>query len=196
VGRAANDDTRERIVEAAMEAFARRGYRGTSLDSIAAEVGITRQGLLHHFPTKTRLLLAVLQWRDDNERRRATGDPQGAGSALRDGLEALLRRQREEPLLSQFFLTVSAESTEPGHPAHEFVRDRYAETRSVFAALVEREQDAGRIRTDVDARAIGVAVPALLDGLMLQRLLDPGVDVEAVFLAVMDALGAAESGAH
>ena len=64
--------TRDAILDAAIRAFAARGYRGASIDSIAAEVGVSRQGVLHHFPSKVKLLVAVLQRRDEEDTTVAT----------------------------------------------------------------------------------------------------------------------------
>src|ERR1700751_4719477 len=52
--------TRERTVSAALTAFGTRGYETTSLDALAAELGVRKQTILYHFPSKDALLDAVI----------------------------------------------------------------------------------------------------------------------------------------
>ncbi|MER7506276.1 TetR family transcriptional regulator [Nonomuraea pusilla] len=54
------DDTRSRILAAARELFAERGYAATSLSDIAAAVGLTKTAVAYHFHPKDRLASELL----------------------------------------------------------------------------------------------------------------------------------------
>ncbi len=63
------DTVRDQALAAATRLFAARGVGATSVQAIADEVGVTKQAILHHFPSKERLRDAVLEamlahWQD------------------------------------------------------------------------------------------------------------------------------------
>jgi TetR/AcrR family transcriptional regulator len=53
-------NTRERILDGAVGSFGTRGYDATSLDDLAEVLGIRKQTILYHFPSKQALLEAVI----------------------------------------------------------------------------------------------------------------------------------------
>jgi len=171
-GYAKGRERREEILRVAGELFADRGYRGTSLTQIAQRAGLTDAGLLHHFPSKQSLLLAVLERRDEAdgaEVRRAVGDTRTPIEALVE----LCRRNAETPQLVQLFTVMAAESLDERHPGHQAFVERYRARRRGTAQLLADAQRAGLVDPGLDPDRLAAQVLAMFDGLQLQWLRDP-----------------------
>ena len=72
------ENTRERILETALELFAKKGYLGTSMSDIAAQLGITKAALYKHYAGKQAILARIIQRMNelDGERARAYEMPE------------------------------------------------------------------------------------------------------------------------
>lgn len=164
-------ETRQAILDAALEVFA-SGYNGGSLREIAARVGMSEAGLLHHFKTKSGLLLAVLDHRDDQSRALVDFELDDGVDAMR-GLIRLAEYNQSVPGVVELFCVLSAEATAPEHPAHAYFIERYASVRASIRGCFERARAAGRLREGLDPDRAAVATIAMMDGLQVQWLLNP-----------------------
>ena len=54
-------DTKERILETALELFAQSGYLGTSMNDIAKQLGITKAALYKHYTGKREILDSIVE---------------------------------------------------------------------------------------------------------------------------------------
>jgi AcrR family transcriptional regulator len=180
---------RERILRAATELFTARGYRGTSLDAVGAAIGISRHLVLHYFPSKTHLLLGVLDMRDQDDAARSE-ERFGPAADLTAGLLEIIQHNQDAPDLPRLFTMIAAESVNDEHPGHERILERYRLTRAALSFGVEAAQEAGTLTGDVDPISLATGLVAVMDGLQLQFLLDPGaVDMVGTFadlLALLD----------
>jgi len=84
--------------------FTVHGYRGTSLQDIAAEVGCSKASLLYHFASKEAILAELLTpaietLRELNERLREVPDDQVTDATLDGFVDLALRFRREISLL-------------------------------------------------------------------------------------------------
>jgi TetR/AcrR family transcriptional regulator, cholesterol catabolism regulator len=52
-------ETAKRLIEVAIDLFSRKGFKGTSIRDIAAEMGMTSSNIYHHFGTKEGVLRAI-----------------------------------------------------------------------------------------------------------------------------------------
>lgn len=175
---------RAEIVHAAFEAFSVAGYRNASMVQIAAQCRVSRAGLAHHFPTKEALLAAVLEERD-----RINGELFFTGfDASTDGLDYFARLVRviehnaSTPGAVGLYAMLSVEASDPSHPAHRYFTDRYTWLRRDIREALREVAGRGLLRTGVDIVNLESDLIALIDGLQIQWLLDPGsVDMAARF---------------
>lgn len=168
----------------ALDVFGRSGDRGGSLREVAQRVGMSQAGVLHHFGSKTGLLLAVLQRREDADQAEASGDLDDHVAFAR----SLLERGAQAPGVFHLHVTLSAEATDPAHPAHQHFAERYRRVAQEFADRLRESADAGRLAPDVDVEALAHLLIATMDGLQLQRLLNDEVDVVRSFDLLVAAL--------
>lgn len=57
----APSNLRERLLDAAEQVVAREGVNALTLNSVAEGAGVSKGGLLYHFPSKSTLILAVVE---------------------------------------------------------------------------------------------------------------------------------------
>jgi AcrR family transcriptional regulator len=168
---------RREILDASLEVFAGSGFRSGSLREIADRVGMSQAGLLHHFPSKTHLLMAVLEERDEQARKRSGDALHGGVSTVRAFVDNA-RCNATVPGLVELFCILSAEATAPDHPAHEYFQQRYRWVLGTLIDALGKARADGDLRSDVEPSSTARALVALQDGLQVQWLLDPdGVDI-------------------
>ncbi|MCI2423652.1 TetR/AcrR family transcriptional regulator [Saccharopolyspora sp. K220] len=148
---------------------------------IAAEVGVTPTALLRHFETKEELLAAVLQWWA-TETMAITRDGQG-GIAAFERLRELMRYHTEHRGLLELFTRFTGEASHPAHPARPFITRRY---ETVVHNLTERLLTAAEVGevpplTQAQSETEIRLLCSVMDGLEIQWLLDPGVDLVGLF---------------
>jgi AcrR family transcriptional regulator len=181
---------RDRVLRAAIDVFAAQGFRGASLDAVAEAVGMTRQGLLHYFPSKVQLLLGVLEFRQEQDHVRVAQMFEHS-HGIADVVLTLMRRNQVQPELIRMFTILAAESTDAGHPGHDWFVDRYRDLRSRMIERIAAEQRAGALSTALAAGSIATLLIAVMDGLQIQHLLDPGdVDMTEPLEDLLTLLGA------
>ncbi|KPY83123.1 TetR/AcrR family transcriptional regulator [Pseudomonas syringae pv. tagetis] len=165
---------REELLDAALQVFSLEGYTGASVAKVAALVGISVAGLLHHFPSKISLLMGVLERRDEvNGRIAAEVRTDNTLTGLLGGLRAINRSNATAPGVVRAFSILNAESLIESQPAFEWFQTRYerihAHLLGQFSGLVEK----GEVRADVDLDKVVQQILAMMDGLQIQWLRFP-----------------------
>ncbi|MFC8228342.1 TetR/AcrR family transcriptional regulator [Streptomyces sp. NPDC057287] len=177
---------RDEILRATLEIFGREGERATTLRRVAGECGISLTGLMHYFTSKDDLLTEVLRAGDEaaEARYRSPGAVSDPGEFL---ARALTANAANSPRV-RLYVTLAAASTDPAHPAHAYFRKRFALLRDGIAEHVVTEQREGRAPAGLDPRFAASALIAASDGIQLQWLSDPSIDMAAHIRGVWGAL--------
>lgn len=167
----AGRETRSRLLVAAIARLSEAGP-DASFDTIAADVGVTKGALYHHFGSKQGLIEEVYK-----EAIRQHADRVVAASSLGTGRERLQGLIGATAKLygsgTPFYrlllrLHVEAGASRP-HLA-PIARRVQRRQREYMTQLVAAGQRDGSIRADVDAAAVGDTVNAALQGLLVQQL--------------------------
>lgn len=181
------DLRRQQIIDAAVELFASKGYRGTGVAALADRVGMTATGLLYYFGTKERLLREVVAERD----RMETIDPEREFplALTLSSLRELGQHNVETATLTRLYLVLGAESLDDDDPLHDFFVERYELAREFVRALLDDEKAQGRMRQDVDVDQVALEVIAMIMGLEYQWVTDPArVDFACAMETYIDEL--------
>jgi len=172
---------REQITRSASAVFAEFGYVGGSVRTIATAVGVSPATLLQYFGSKEGLLEAVLE--DWNSQTRELFVADLRGLPYFRALPALMTFHEGHRGYIELFLTMAAESSSPAHPARAFIQQRYANLTEEFSRQLREARALGEIAalTEREIEAEARMVIAAMDGLELQWLIDPRVELRRIF---------------
>jgi AcrR family transcriptional regulator len=187
--KAAGAKTKQAILDAALELYAKDGWRGTGLTAVGERAGVTHASVLYHFGSSSKLLVAVI---DERERLflEDTIDAWAEGGlrALAN-LPAVARWNVEHEGLARLFTVLEAENLDPDDEAHEHFLVRSRLLRDLLRQQMQAAVDAGDVRADVDVTTKADEIVAFMDGAQLQYALDPErIDLVAVYESYTDAL--------
>lgn len=167
--------TRRRLLDAAADVFARRGYAAASLDEISAAAGLTRGALHYNFAGKRELLLGLL----DEHLARRTAALERADDP-RDAVRRLPLDREFSLLLLEF---ACAAARDPA--LHARLRPQLDGLRRRSVPATERLLERAGVQ-DAPAEVLVTAFSALANGLAVEALTGADVaELEGVFDLVL-----------
>jgi AcrR family transcriptional regulator len=180
VSKAHKEARRAEILDSARSCFARSGFQGATLQDIFAEARLSAGAVYNYFKSKRELILAIAETRHAQERVALATDADDPVAALKiiarrfigDYLSGGDTKRRislmtwSEALLDEAIL--------------KSVRAGVNEPQRVLKAVIENGQRQGVLRKDMAPVAIAAAMTAMLQGLVLQKLWNPGLSAGAM----------------
>lgn len=175
------EDTRGELLEAAINRLA-DGGGAVDFDGIAAEVGLTKGALYHHFGSVGGLLQEV--YRESVRRHAARVEAASIEGTGRERLQGLIHASAElygsDTPSYRLLLRLHVEAGVSRPELAPIARKVQRRQRDYMTSLVAVGQADGSIRDDIEAAALGEAVNAALQGFLVQQLESPKVQKRAV----------------
>ncbi|MCD6286441.1 MAG: TetR/AcrR family transcriptional regulator [Anaerolineae bacterium] len=169
-----SEATRARILAAAAEAFAERGYDATGVAEICERAGVSKGAFYYHYQTKQALFLTLIDvWLQ--ELNRALEQTDSDNSTVPDRVLAmsgkfqdiLTSRTPQLALIMEFWTQASRDEG-----MRQAVLSHYRAFQQFFVDLIELGVAEGTL-SPIDPAAGGQVFLSLTSGLFFQGLLDP-----------------------
>jgi AcrR family transcriptional regulator len=178
--------SREQLLEAAAHVFAARGYRDASMSQIAAEAGFSKGALYWNFESKEELFFTLLDDVDDRLRVLITQvasapTDRNVTAELSRGLSAVLEQNRNLVLLFHEYSALAVRDTDL---AARYAK-RNALLRKELARAIQARFAALGVPMSMSPENLATVVIALVDGLSIEQLTEPGAVPEDLFGQVL-----------
>jgi AcrR family transcriptional regulator len=159
---------RKIICKAARRVFARRGVESAGLIHVAKLAGVGRATLYHYYPNKSSLVRDLV--------RELLSEEETLAAALRSDQDSPLRRiENFASELTELFgewTSLSRMLFDLWSRTAAMFRPFFRRMRRHLAELIAEGQHSGEIDRQLEPDTTAAAVIALIDGLLLQRMLD------------------------
>jgi TetR/AcrR family transcriptional regulator, fatty acid metabolism regulator protein len=179
---------RRQILQAAVRAFARKGYHACRVSDIASEAGVAYGLVYHYYGSKEALLEAIFTetWGAMLETIRSVEAVEDSGlEQVRKVSEIVLRTWKRDPDL----VGVLVREVTRG-PQLERETDEIGHAFEALERIVERGQGQGDFRAELDARLVATiwygALEAILTAWAFGQLPDGEEDLAAAERAVVE----------
>lgn len=180
------------IVDAAMRVLARQGYAHSSLMDIANEVGMSKGAVHYHFPTKEALITQVLEKALDkvaSRTRTAWVEGEHPLVAIRAALRELWAVRADQPDEVKVIADLVAQSLHDDklrEPLANYYKIAFKQVEDHLRANAE----ALGLKPKIDPHFVPRILHALLDGMMLQRVVDPSAIVDEQVIQGLELIAA------
>ena len=173
--RRSREQTRQRLLEAALTVFAHNGFERATVDEIVREAGFSKGAFYVHFETKDDLFWELLEERvgKQQEMFRAALDPSlGVEENERRILNAVFDMRRTDPLSPAIFLEFTAHAMR-NEKVRLQIAELYARWHSFVVDMLTEGRAAGMVRKDVEVGVLASVLQAVIEGTLLQANLAP-----------------------
>jgi AcrR family transcriptional regulator len=178
---------RTELLNAAISVIAQEGFAEASLRRVAERAGCSTGAVTYYFANREEMMAAVIESQFDKFDAMLAASDRDGKADLRDALKRWLDSfsSSVEGEWVAIFQLLSMARSEPVLAA--VCQRRYAQYRTVFAAMIAKGQRLGTIRKDIPAEFLADQFSAMGDGWMMFFQIEPERFRPARIKALLDA---------
>ncbi|MBO8151209.1 MAG: hypothetical protein DRP91_04030 [Candidatus Neomarinimicrobiota bacterium] len=143
--------TKDRIIDIAIEMFAKKGYENVSMNEIAKEVGISKPAIYYYFESKEKLFIEMMNVVTEkflNSIEEVFEKDVPPEQKLLNMIETMFEKTKEKPKIFRIIHGLNIEDTKA-----EFVlkfKDRFRFIRENLRKIIIEGKNSGKFRQDID----------------------------------------------
>jgi AcrR family transcriptional regulator len=163
----------ERLLNAAMKLFVKRGYKGTSVAEITKDAGLTRGALYCHFETKEHLAREIIKLFEEKYLNSMINYVEKEGKSASEKFQKMMRFNvwfaGEHPDLCLFMTVISAEMCGSRNRLEPYLKSVYRKWSKFITGILKDGKRTGEFKKEIDPQMMAWVIIGVHDGVLLQK---------------------------
>lgn len=168
--------TRERILRAAVELFYQQGYNATGLESVISAAGVVKGNFYYYFKSKEELAVEALRWQRQQTRNALGIDLPLADETPLQRLFNILQRMKHAvaptsgeqcEIRGCYYGNLALELSASSESVRQELISVFEGIRALFADLIHQARERGEISATIDPDNAATMLLSLIEGAVL-----------------------------
>ena len=177
-------DSPERLLNAAMKLFVKKGYKGSSVAEITKNAGLTRGALYCHFETKEHLAREIIKLFEIKYLDSMIHYVEKEGKSASEKFQKMMRFNvwfaGEHPNLCLFMTVISAEMVGSHNRLEPYLKSVYKKWSEFITGILKDGRRAGEFKREIDPQMMAWVIIGVHDGVLLQKEMNrEAIDLQA-----------------
>lgn len=168
-----NKNTKERIIEVAIECFGSHGYEGASMRLIAEKSGVSKPAIYYYFPDKEKLFVGIMEYvgqKYQKDLEEIKNSAKNAREKLNDILVSRFLQFKDREKVRRFMNTIFSS----GIKIHKHIDHRklFQRQEKIIVDIIQQGIDEGTFRRDMDVKVFLYSIIGTMNLFTRDHILD------------------------
>ena len=166
-------DSAERLLNAAVKLFVKKGYKGSSVAEITKDAGFTRGALYCHFETKEHLAREIIKLFEEKYLNNMVDYVRKEGGSASEKFQKMMRFNvwfaGKHPDLCLFMTMISAEMCGSRNRLEPYLNSVYRKWSEFITKILQEGKRTKEFKKEIDPQMMAWVIIGVHDGVLLQK---------------------------